>query len=225
MRSAIGLMAKAPIAGQVKTRLCPPLQPEAARQAAIGMLHDAAEQARATGADLWCVHTGDPALLAPHLPEGAALLSQRGEGLAERLAAAQQDLHAAGYDRVLLVGGDCPTADAAYLSTGLASLTHHDVVLGPSVDGGYTLVGSSRPTPTLFDVTMSTTRVLQHTVARAERDGMTIHLLDRRGDLDTVDDLIGALDSGWLATAPLTAALAAQLAEHHRLSSPGLEAP
>lgn len=95
----------------------------------------------------------------------------------------------------------------------------------PSTGGGYTLVGSSRPTPTLFDVTMSTTRVLQHTAARAERDGMGVHLLDRRGDLDTVDDLIIALDSGWLATAPLTAALADQLADRHRLSSPGLEAP
>jgi len=212
MRSAIGLMAKAPVVGGVKTRLCPPMRPDQARDAAVAMLQDAAEQARATGADVWCVHTGDPALLTPHLPPGTSLLLQRGEGLAERLAAAQRDLHAAGYDRVLLVGGDCPTVDTTYLAAGLDALADHGVVIGPAADGGYTLIASTRPTPSLFTITMSTDRVLDDTIARAEGAGLRVHLLGPRGDLDTVEDLLLALDAGWLAGAPRTARLAAELA-------------
>lgn len=213
MRSAIGLMAKAPVVGQVKTRLCPPMSPGQALAAAVAMLRDAAEQADATGADVWCVHTGHPSLVAPHLPPETSLLRQRGDGLAERLAAAQHDLHAAGYDRVLLVGGDCPTVDTSYLMGALEALSDHAVVLGPAADGGYTLIASTKPTPALFAVTMSTTGVLEDTVARAEAEGLGIHLLEARGDLDTVEDLLLALRSGWLAAAPRTAAVATGLAD------------
>lgn len=211
MRVAVGLMAKAPVSGEVKTRLCPPLHPDEARDAAVAMLQDAAAHAVASGAEVWCVHTGDPSLLTPHLPPETSLLLQRGSGLAQRLDAAQQDLHTAGYDRVLLVGGDCPTLDAAYLRAAIDALEHVEVVLGPAVDGGYTVIGSAIPTPTLFEVAMSTSQVLDETVAQAAAAGFRVQLLDERGDVDTVDDLEAALRSGWLDTAPRTAALATSL--------------
>lgn len=216
MKAAIGLMAKAPINGQVKTRLCPPLQPHEAREAAISMLRDGAEAAGATDADLWCVHTGDPALLTPHLPTGTSLLLQRGAGLAERLANAQRELHDAGYDRVLLVAGDAPTVDTDYLDAGLAALRDHEVVLGPAADGGYTLIGSSRPTPSLFAITMSTDAVLDDTIAQAVEARLRVHLLDERGDLDTLQDLAVALEAGWLSHAPRTLRLANDILQRHR---------
>lgn len=215
MKSAIGLIAKAPIDGEVKTRLCPPLEPHEAREVAISMLRDGADAAGATDADLWCVHTGDPALLTLHLPSGTSLLLQRGAGLAERLANAQRELHDVGYDRVLLVAGDAPTVDTDYLDAGLAALVDHEVVLGPAVDGGYTLIGSSRPTPTLFAVTMSTDAVLDDTIAQAVAADLRVCLLAERGDLDTLQDLVIAMDAGWLAHAPRTLRLVTDILERH----------
>lgn len=208
MNAAIGIMAKAPVAGEVKTRLCPPLTPDEARDAAADMLADVAATVGMVDATLWCVHTGDPALLRAHLPVGTALLAQRGERLGERLSAAQEDLHAHGYDRVLLVGGDCPTLDRRDLAAALALLDDHDVVIGPAVDGGYTAIGSRRPCPSLFDVQMSTERVLTETVALARAGGLSVARIAVRADLDTAEDLVSALAAGWLHHAPRTAAVA-----------------
>jgi uncharacterized protein len=207
----VGIMAKAPLAGAVKTRLCPPLTAEEARDAAVAMLRDCADATSRTTADLWCVHTGAAGDLAPHLPAGSCLLLQRGDGLAERLAAAQDDLHGEGYHGVILVGADCPTLDADYLRDAVRALDDHEVVLGPATDGGYTLIGSRQPTPELFEVRMSTSQVLQETVARAHEAGHTPHLLAPRSDLDTVGDVLDALEAGWLDQAPRTRALADRL--------------
>jgi hypothetical protein len=84
-------------------------------------------------------------------------------------------------------------------------------VLGPATDGGYTLIGSRQPTPELFEVRMSTSQVLQETVARAHEAGHTPHLLAPRSDLDTVGDVLDALEAGWLDQAPRTRALADRL--------------
>ncbi len=211
MTAAIGLMAKAPVPGEVKTRLCPPLDPAEACEAAVGMLRDCVDTVSVTDAVVWCVHTGRQDQLAPHLPTGTRFLRQRGQGLAERLAAAQQDLHDHGYDGVVLVGADCPTLDAAYLREAVSALRGSTVVLGPSTDGGYNLIGSGRPIPSLFEVRMSTGDVLDETVARAQAAGLTTRLLTPRTDLDTVDDVLAARHAGWLEHAPRTRELAERL--------------
>ena len=162
MRAAIGLMAKAPIDGQVRTRLCPPLEPHEACAAAMSMLRDGADAQGAIGADPWCVHT----------------------------------------------------LDTDYLAAAIAALVDHEVVLGPAVDGGYSLIGSSRPTPTLFAVTMSTDAVLEDTIARAAA-GLRVRLLAERGDLDTLQDLVIAMDAGWLAHAPRTLRLVTDVLQRH----------
>ncbi len=211
MSAAIGIMAKAPVLGEVKTRLCPPLTPAEARDAAVAMLTDCATTIETLDATLCCVHTGDPALLRVHLPAGTALLPQRGTGLGERLAAAQADLHARGHDRVLLIGGDCPTLDRAHLAAALALLDDHDVVLAPAVDGGYTAIGSRRPDAALFAVQMSTDRVLEETLAAARAASRSVAVTAVRGDLDTADDLVAALEAGWLDHAPHTATVARRI--------------
>lgn len=211
MRVAVGVMAKAPVVGEVKTRLTPPLTAEEATSVAVAMLRDVAGHAAATGADVWGVHTGDGERVACHLPPGARLMPQRGRDLGPRLAAAQRDLHEAGYERVLLVGADCPTLDTAYLDRALEVLGHASVVLGPAADGGYTLIGSTHPVPRLFEVTMSTASVLDDTLARAWEVGVDPAVLEPRDDLDTADDLVRAWEGGWLAHAPQTRDLVANV--------------
>jgi uncharacterized protein len=211
VRAAIGLVAKAPVAGQVKTRLCPPCTPEEAAEIATALLLDTAASAAATGHDVWCVHLGDPAGLGALLP-GVPLLAQRGADLGERLAGAQADLHGRGYDRVVLLG-DCPTVEPALLAAAVAALDGADVVLGPARDGGYTLIGTAVPRPeVLVDVEMSTPRVLADTLARAEAAALRVALVAERHDLDTVADLAAALAAGQLDHAPRTRAAAVALA-------------
>jgi len=207
---AVVLIAKTPLAGQVKTRLCPPLSGAQAAAVATALLCDAADAATATGADTWCAYHGDEAVLRRLLPDAVRLLPQRGGDLAQRLAAAQADVFAIGYERVVLYGADCPTVAAADLCLALESLDHADVVLGPAADGGYTILASSRPTPALFDgVVMSTEQVLADTLRLAA--GLQVTLLDSRHDLDTVADLLAALDDGQLDNAPRTHELVGQL--------------
>jgi uncharacterized protein len=208
---ALGLIAKTPAAGAVKTRLCPPLGGEEAAAAAAALIADTGANAAATGHDVWGVHAGAPDGIAELLPAGARLLAQRGHGLAERLATAQADLHARGYGRVVLLGGDCPTVDAAYLTQAVAALDVHDIVLGPACDGGYTLIGTRRPHPRLFDVEMSTPRVLGDTLAHAAATGLRCRCLAPRYDLDTAADLLAAADAGQLGHAPRTATLVRRL--------------
>jgi rSAM/selenodomain-associated transferase 1 len=212
--TAVALIAKSPVAGQVKTRMQPPLSPGEAADLACRLLLDAHDQAAATGADVWCSYTGPAGPLRGLLPATTRLLEQRGADLAARLAAAQADLFAAGYRAVMLFGADCPTVGAAELVRAFDLLRRDPdrVVLGPAADGGYTLLAATRPTSHLFDgVEMSTTRVLADTLARAGAAGTPVTLLAPRHDLDTAADLVAALEAGQLAEAWRTRALAERL--------------
>ncbi len=205
---AVGLIAKVPEVGRVKTRLCPPLTlPEAAEMAAA-MLTDTLAAAASSGADPWCVYDGDERVLVRHLQLPVPVLRQTGGGLEARLEAAQADLFARGYDQVILLGADCPTVSGAYLRQAIGALVDVDLVLGPAMDGGYTLIGTNAPSPALFDgVPMSTDRVLTDTLERAVQQRLQVRLLAWRHDLDTVADLVEARAGGQLAyaTATLTA--------------------
>jgi uncharacterized protein len=208
VRTAVGLVTKVPEAGRVKTRLCPPLTPLEAAEAAAAMLTDTLASAASSGADAWCVYDGDERLLARCLRLPVPLLRQTSGGFAARLAAAQADLFALGYERVLLVGADCPTVSGSYIRQAIDALVDVDLVLGPAVDGGYTLIGTNAPSPTLFDgVPMSTDRVLTDTFERAVQQRLRVRMLAWRYDLDTVADLVEAQASGQLAHAPATLAV------------------
>jgi rSAM/selenodomain-associated transferase 1 len=201
------VIAKAPVARQVKTRMCPPLTPDEAAALAAALLADTVATARDSGADVWAVTAGAAAGFADVLPPELPRLAQRGDGLGARLTAAQADLFARGYDRVLLLGGDCPTVPAAHLRSALALLDGADAVLGPARDGGYTLVAAARPLAVLFaGVPMSTSHTLAATLAAARGAGLRTALLPPRHDLDTIADLVAALAAGELASAPATLA-------------------
>ncbi len=207
MRPAIGVIAKAPVATQVKTRMCPPLTPDEAAALAAALLADTVATARDSGADVWAVTAGAATGFAGVLPPEVPRLPQRGDGLAARLAAAQADLFTRGFDRVLLLGGDCPTVPSRDLREALALLEDADAVLGPARDGGYTLVATARPLPELFaGVPMSTSSTLAATLAAARGAGLRTALLAPRHDLDTVADLVAALAAGELVSAPATLA-------------------
>lgn len=207
MTTGVALMIKAPVPGEVKTRLCPPLSPAQACEVAEALVADVLATVHAVDLPVWVAYAGslEPvrAVVGPDLPA----VAQRGADLGTRLVACQRDVFAAGLNRLVLLGGDVPTVDPGLLTEAVERADHADVVLGPARDGGYTLMVTHRPTPELFDgVAMGTDRVLTQTLARADAAGLAAATLEPRHDLDTVDDLERAWAAGELGAAPATTA-------------------
>lgn len=146
------VVAKAPVPGAVKTRLCPPATPLQAARIAAAALHDTLDTVRATPGvipvlalrgRLADAEDGD------ELTEAAAgwpVLTQRGSGLGERLANAHADV-AAAYpgEPVLQIGMDTPQLTPAQLHAAVRRLDSTDAVLGPAVDGGWWALGLRDP--------------------------------------------------------------------------------
>lgn len=194
-RVALAVMAKAPAPGEVKTRLCPPLTPAQAAALARCFLADRVEQ-------LAAIEGGDPmvaftprereAELRALLGPGVRLVPQAGADLGARLDRLLTDLLAEGYAGAVAIDADSPTLPTACLARACAHLLAGaaDVVVGPTEDGGYYLIGLATPVPALFhDVPWSTPAVLEETVARARRLGLRLALLPRWFDVDRGEDL------------------------------------
>ena len=199
-RPVLIVFAKRPEPGQVKTRMCPPLQPTEAAELYAAMLADvleaSLEAARSVGAQAWLlVH---PAEAAPDLalrsPSGFRVLPQRGGDLSERMAHAVEAAAAAGFGRILLRGSDSPALPVGHLVDGFRALSEVDLAVGPDRDGGYSWIGLRRPVAGLFDHPMSTHTVLEDTLANAERAGLQTRRLADHFDFDTAEDL-----ANWIA--------------------------
>jgi uncharacterized protein len=219
--SALALMTKAPRAGEVKTRLVPPLTTEEAAQLNRCFLQD-------TGAAISVCCGGltmpNPARsivcgIAVYTPVGAesdyidilptdfSLLPQRGKDFGERLCFAAEDLFRCGFKAVCLIDSDSPTIPAKNFTKAieLLSLPGDRIILGPCDDGGYYLIGLKRLHREVFEqIDWSTDRVFEQTRQRAIRIGVRVDELPRGFDVDDCatlhrlcDELLGenALDS------------------------------
>jgi rSAM/selenodomain-associated transferase 1 len=117
-------------------------------------------------------------------------LPQVGTSLGERLDYALTHVLAGGSRRVVVMDSDSPTLPAAFVAQAFDALADHEVVLGPCDDGGYYLIGLTRPQPQLLrNVQMSQPNVLRDTLALAEAGGLRVALLPRWYDVDTVGEL------------------------------------
>jgi uncharacterized protein len=195
--AAVILMAKAPRAGQAKTRLSPLLSPQESAELAASLFADVAAWARAIAPALFVAYApadGD-ATLASLLPEQSVSgwLEQRGRDLGERLAHATEAIFARGYRPLVVVGIDSPTLPPKYPAEALRLLERGaaDLVLGPTEDGGYYLLGLSRPAPGLFErVEWSTPRAYEQTARNAARLSLRLAEIPRWYDVDTPADLL-----------------------------------
>ncbi len=194
MPSALFVMTKDPRAGHVKTRLCPPLDPGTAARLYRCFLLDVLDLAAAVpGVDPVVAYTPPEAQAAfAQLTDGRfLLLPQEGEDLGARLESTFRSLFARGYHRVAAVGADSPDLPPEYLRAALHHLERSPVVVGPSADGGYYLIGMSRLIPGLLrEMPWSTQRVMSLTLERASRLGLEVARLPEWPDVDTPDDLM-----------------------------------
>ncbi len=219
---AMAIMAKAPRAGKVKTRLSPPLTLEESAALNICFLKDTAENLAMVGgaAGLVCyTPVGDETAFDGLLPQEFALIGQRGDKFGERLLAAAEDILACGYGAVCLIDSDSPTVPAAAFEAAVATLAREGdhVVLGPSDDGGYYLIGLKQAHAALFErITWSTASVMAETVERAGEAGLEVVLLPMWYDVDDATTLKILRDELVEGTIPEFATTAGYAAPHTR---------
>jgi rSAM/selenodomain-associated transferase 1 len=190
---ALAVMTKAPEAGRVKTRLTPPLSADEAASLNICFLRDTAaaisrtaQHGRAMGVGVY-TPSGSEAAYYEILPEDFILVPQRGDAFGERLTAATDDLLQLGFDSVCLIDSDSPTVPDTAFSEAIdvLSKTNDCVVLGPSDDGGYYLIGLKKTHRRLFQqIDWSTEHVLEQTIAAAKEIDLQVHLLAPWYDVD-----------------------------------------
>jgi len=194
MSTALIIFAKAPIPGEVKTRLCPPLDEEEAASLHGSLVLDAIERTKGLqGVSLYVAGTPDldhPFFKVLEGRYGAKLLPQRGPDVGARMQQAMQDAFDQGAKDVLLTGTDLPTLPRANLVEALTLIKKHGAVLGPTTDGGYYLIGLRKMAPDLFQgIAWSTASVCAETKKKIEAAGLSLGLLPECRDVDTLDDL------------------------------------
>lgn len=192
----LGVFGKRPDPGHVKTRLASGFGPEFAAEVHAAMLFDlldlwGSESVLAPGGRRVLVYAPDDAgpWFDERVPESFALQPQAPGDLGQRMRAFFEGEFADGADRVVLIGSDSPTLDPSIVVSAFLCLEQNDVVLGPSTDGGYYLIGARPPAPSIFEgLDWSTPSVLSQTIDRLGDAGVSLAVLPPWYDVDTPDD-------------------------------------
>ena len=191
--AAVVIMAKQPMPGRTKTRLCPPLTSAEAAELAEALLRDTVSLVLGLrGIEMAIAVSPLSAVdqMRHLLPSGARILAVEGANIGECLSGAMGQLFSDGFTRVVAVNSDSPTLPAAYLERAADLLETSDVVLGPAEDGGYYLIGLRRPQAGLFEgISWSTDQVAAQTLARAAELGLSVARLPAWYDVDTPAEL------------------------------------
>ena len=190
---ALGIMTKAPEPGQVKTRLSSPLTPEEAAELNRRFLRDIGqsinEASKTTCGRGVAIYTpvGKESLYDGIFPESFRFVAQRGTDFGERLRFAGEDLLGIGFDSFCLINSDSPMVPASSFAKAAELLGNAGdrVVLGPSEDGGYYLIGLKRMHARLFqEIEWSTEKVFDQTLQRAKELGLDVEVLPMGLDVD-----------------------------------------
>lgn len=188
--SRLYFAAKAPLAGQVKTRLGATIGMQAAATLYEGFLRDlAARFAHARFQVAWHIAPGSWPHLEPIIGRRASVRSQRGNGWAERQANLFRDCHVAGEGGVVLAATDSPQLAPRAVEEAFAGLEGHDIVVGPTHDGGYYLVGMNGFHDIFEPISMGTASALDVTLACARSQRLSTFVLASEFDVDTEQDL------------------------------------
>lgn len=222
--TALIVMARYPEPGKTKTRLARTIGDDEAARLYQAFLTDLAR--RFAGQE-WHLHwTYTPsevnysafvATLAPSRIQHMECFPQQGADLGARLLHAFQWTHERQFQRIILIGSDSPHISSNTIAHAQAALDKADVVLGPADDGGYYLIAMRKPYDVFSGIPMSTDLVTQMTIGLAERQGLTVHLLEPLFDIDELPDLLrlARLLEVDNTLAPVTAAHLATLRSLH----------
>lgn len=199
-KRALIIFTRVPIPGRTKTRMEPQLSKANCARLHSCFLKDIGQECTKVQADLFVFYTPDhfQERLYPAFGPSAVYLPQKGEGLGARMYEAIRHVLSKGYSSCILCGTDIPELLAEDLEQAFSRLDACDVVLGPTEDGGYYLVGMKKPEKAVFQaVPYGNGSVLERTVEQAQRAGLSVALVKEQKDMDHFEDLEGLWRRMW----------------------------
>lgn len=188
--SALGIIFRVPEYGKVKKRLAQELGPEDALKAYSAMLRETLENvSRLKRINTYGFYDGS---LSPQnkLLNKLTCIPQIGKDLGERMLNAINWLFDKGFKRVILIGADSPDLPVRFIEEAFLILNNYELVIGPAEDGGYYLIGMSKPLDAIFqDISWGSRDVLEKTISTAEKEGIKYLLLPQWYDIDDIKGL------------------------------------
>ena len=211
--TALVVMARYPEAGKTKTRLARAIGHTEATNLYQAFLTDLAQRFAGQEWNLHWTYTPpevDYQTFITTLAPGLSMWSfpQQGPDLGARLHHVFQWTHLHGFERTIVIGSDSPHISCEIIAGAKSALDKADVVLGPADDGGYYLIAMRKPYDVFSGIPMSTAVVAAMTIEAAQRQGLTVHLLESLFDVDELPDLLrlAQLLAADVTRAPVTAA-------------------
>ncbi len=191
--NALIVFIKAPIPGKVKTRLSPPMTEKQVLDLYQIMVEELVEQFKNVDfcqIKVFCTPDSAIPQVKSWLGDELEYYSQKGEDLGERMYNALKQVRSEGFEKIVLIGSDIPTIDLTTIIRAFSVLEHADVTLGPSLDGGYYLVGMKKPHKFLFEnIAWSTDKVLRQTIDKIQQKELSLSQIEVKNDIDTYEDL------------------------------------
>lgn len=198
LENCLIIFTRYPEIGMTKTRLIPVLGEAGATALHRLMVEKTLEKMRLVTENLpgqirVYFTGGDAELMADWLGNDLIYDEQSGVDLGARMNWAFIHEFAQGFQKIVLIGTDCPDLNIEIIQAAFENLANHDLVLGPAVDGGYYLIGLNAPRPSLFqNITWSSAEVYSQTRAIARRENLSVF------DLPTLRDIDEPADLAWL---------------------------
>ena len=205
-RNRLIVFGRYPVPGRVKTRLIPAIGPAGAADLQRWLTEKTLETAKAfafpRGIDVEvCFEGGTKQKMRRWLGSGVSLSRQVPGDLGMRMYTTFLAAFQSGCSRVILIGTDIPELKTDHLRQAFDALTENDLVIGPSTDGGYWLIGMNRPVHLFQAIKWGTGAVLGQTLALAHEQGLRVKELDVLTDIDTTEDL-QQLPPEWTSKGP-----------------------
>ncbi len=190
MSSQLIVFAKNTVLGKVKTRLAASIGDEKALEVYKLLLHHTQSIIRPVNVDKLIYFSDSVDSSGAIWSNDLELKVQMGPDLGARMSHAFRSSFENGYDKVVIIGTDCPDLSSELLQDAFSQLTSSDFVIGPAKDGGYYLLGMRQYEPNLFrNKVYSTDKVLQELIGEIDKLGMKYALLKTLSDIDTIEDL------------------------------------
>ncbi len=192
MRQAIIIFTRVPVPGRTKTRLMPFLTGEECAQLHKRFIFDTYEACRHAGADLLLFYTPDEEgeLLKQMLDGQLIFLPQSGCDLGERMENAFGIAFRLGYEKAVLIGTDIPQITTDILKKALDDLEEYDIVINPTIDGGYYLIGMTKEHEKVWRIEhYGTNTVIHNTLKQLKAEGLKTKVGRVCRDIDTKEDL------------------------------------
>jgi rSAM/selenodomain-associated transferase 1 len=192
-KKALIIFTRLPIPGKTKTRLSPQISLEFSAELHKSFLLDILDIAYSLNdIEIFLAYfPPEPSHSLQNLiNKEVILIPQKGDDLGLRMHNAFLELHSIGYEKIVLIGSDSPTIQKRHINLAFNKLKNNDVVIGPSADGGYYLIGLKKPNQKLFiGINWGTKEVFKQTLLKIRNNNLSLELLEPWYDVDTPSDL------------------------------------